>query len=125
MLVTIPACLHQHDPHLLYTLSAIQVAVILDRLDMLDLERIEDFICGLQQDDGSFVGDAWKEVDTRVSFCAVAALSLMGKLETADIDLDKVWSLTQFYSVDISQSRIGVNKCVFYKRTIKVCVSCC
>ena len=121
MLVTIPACLHQHDPHLLYTLSAIQVAVILDRLDMLDLERIEDFICGLQQDDGSFVGDAWKEVDTRFSFCAVAALSLMGKLETADIDLDQVWSLTQFYSVGISQSRIGV----FYKRTIKVCVSCC
>jgi len=79
----------QHDPHLLYTLSAIQVAVILDRLDMLDLERIEDFICGLQQDDGSFVGDAWKEVDTRFSFCAVAALSLMGKLETADIDLDQ------------------------------------
>ena len=37
----------------------------------------------------------------------------------------QVWSLTQFYSVDFSQSRIGVNKCVFYKRTIKVCVSCC
>ena len=37
----------------------------------------------------------------------------------------QVWSLTQFYSVDFSQSRIGVNKCVFYKRTIKVWVSCC
>ena len=37
----------------------------------------------------------------------------------------KVWSLTQFYTVDFSQSRIGVSKCVFYKRTIKVCVSCC
>ena len=37
----------------------------------------------------------------------------------------QVWSLTQFYSVEFSQSRIGVNKCVFYKRTIKVCVSCC
>ena len=37
----------------------------------------------------------------------------------------QVWSLTQFYSVDISQSRIIVNKCVFYKRTIKVYVSCC
>ena len=29
-----------------------------------------------------------------------------------------------FYSVDFSQSRIGVKKCVFIKRTIKVCVSC-
>ena len=38
---------------------------------------------------------------------------------------DQVWSLTQFYSVDYSKSRIGVKKCVFNKRTIKVCVSCC
>ena len=30
----------------------------------------------------------------------------------------QVWSLTQFYSVDFSHSRIGVNKCVFNKRTI-------
>ena len=37
----------------------------------------------------------------------------------------KVWSLTQFYSVDFSKSRIYVKKCVFNKRTIKVCVSCC
>ena len=37
----------------------------------------------------------------------------------------QVWSPTQFYSVDFSQSRIGVKKCVFNKRTIKVCVSCC
>ena len=36
-----------------------------------------------------------------------------------------VWSLTRFYSVDFSQSRIRLNKCVFNKRTIKVCVSCC
>ena len=39
-------------------------------------------------------------------------------------ELLQVWSLTQSYSVDFSQSRIGVNKCVFYKRTIKVCISC-
>ena len=38
---------------------------------------------------------------------------------------DQVWSLTQFYSVDFSKSRISVKKCVFNKRTIKVCVSCC
>ena len=37
----------------------------------------------------------------------------------------QVWSPTQFYSVDFSKSRIGVNKCVFNKRTIKVCGSCC
>ena len=41
------------------------------------------------------------------------------------LDDVQVWSLTQFYSVDFSQSRIGVNKCVFWKRTIKVCITCC
>ena len=35
-----------------------------------------------------------------------------------------VWSVTQFYSGDSWQSKIGVKKWVFYKRTIKVCVSC-
>ena len=37
----------------------------------------------------------------------------------------QVWSLTQFYSVEFSKSRIDVKKCVFNKRTIKVCVICC
>ena len=33
---------------------------------------------------------------------------------------EQVWSLTQFYSVDFSKSRIDVKKRVFNKRTIKV-----
>ena len=41
------------------------------------------------------------------------------------IGITQVWSLTQFYSLDFSQSRIDVKKCVFNKRTFKVCVSCC
>ena len=40
-------------------------------------------------------------------------------------NIQQVWSLTQFYSVEFSKSRIDVEKCVFNKRTIKVCVSCC
>ena len=42
-----------------------------------------------------------------------------------NLALYQVWSLTQFYSVDFSNSRIGEKKCVFDKRTIKVCISCC
>ena len=42
--------------------------------------------------------------------------------------VDQVWSLNQFYSVNFLLSRINVSKCLketlFYKRTIKVCVSC-
>ena len=37
----------------------------------------------------------------------------------------QVWSLTQFYSVVFSKSRNNAKKCVFNKRTIKVCFSCC
>ena len=51
-----------------------------------------------------------------------------GTLDQNSISIEsgchQVWSLTQFYSVDFTQSRIGVKKCVFNKRTIKVCVSC-
>ena len=38
--------------------------------------------------------------------------------------LPQVWQLAQFYSVDLSKSRIGGKKCVFNKRTVKVCISC-
>ena len=45
-------------------------------------------------------------------------------LEVCESSNPQVWSLTQFYSVDFSKSRIGVNKCVFNRRKIKVCISC-
>ena len=51
--------------------------------------------------------------------------ALLMRHDQVSLPKDQVWSLTQFYSVDFSQSRTSVNKCVFYKRTIKVCVSCC
>ena len=49
-----------------------------------------------------------------------------GLLEGDLAGVAQVWSLTQLlYSVDFSKSRIGVKKCVFDKRTIKICISCC
>ena len=33
-------------------------------------------------------------------------------------------TITQFDSLDFLQSKIGVKKCVFNKRKIKVCISC-
>jgi len=76
----------KHDPHLLYTLSAIQIAAERNTLDKLDKEKLVNYIKSLQQEDGSFVGDKWGEVDTRFSFCAVAALALLGELNAIDID---------------------------------------
>lgn len=39
---------------------------------------------------GSFAGDEWGEIDTRFTYCAVAALSLLGRLD--DLDKDKTVS---------------------------------
>lgn len=75
----------KHDPHLLYTLSAIQILVLYNELDMIDLDAVIKFIQSLQQEDGSFYGDKWGEVDTRFSFCALACLSLMGRLDAVNV----------------------------------------
>lgn len=81
----IGACLN-HDPHLLYTLSAVQIACILDSVDKLPVDGIVKYVVSLQKEDGSFMGDKWGEVDTRFSFCAVACLSLLGRLDSIDVD---------------------------------------
>lgn len=70
-----------HDPHILYTLSAIQILCIYEALNEIDCEAVVRYVSGLQQFDGSFFGDKWGEVDTRFSFCAVAILTLLGRME--------------------------------------------
>jgi len=70
-----------HDGHLLYTLSALQILVIADYdLNQLAVENIVSFIVSLQQDDGSFAGDHWGEIDTRFSYCALSVLSLLSSV---------------------------------------------
>jgi geranylgeranyl transferase type-2 subunit beta len=46
---------------------------------MMALESVD--IKALQQDDGSFCGDEFGENDTRFLYCAVASLSLLGRLQ--------------------------------------------
>lgn len=74
-----------HDPHLLHTLSAIQVACILKRENELPVDKIVNYIRNLQQPNGGFFGDKWGELDSRFSFCAVASLSLLKRLDAIDI----------------------------------------
>ncbi|KAG2579891.1 hypothetical protein PVAP13_6NG311900 [Panicum virgatum] len=69
-----------HDPHVLYTLSAVQVLCLFDRLDVLDIDKVADYVAGLQNEDGSFSGDVWGEVDTRFSYIALCTLSLLHRL---------------------------------------------
>ncbi|CAF5185250.1 unnamed protein product, partial [Rotaria magnacalcarata] len=75
-----------HDPHLLYALLAVQLLVQLNRTDLIDKQSLCSYIKQLQQDDGSFIGNQWGEIDTRFSFCAVACLKLIDSLDTIDID---------------------------------------
>ncbi|KAL5013014.1 hypothetical protein ScPMuIL_011565 [Solemya velum] len=87
-----------HDPHLLYTLSAVQVLVLYDAVDCVDVGKVIEFVKTLQEEDGSFTGDKWGEVDTRFSFCAVACLALLGQLDAIDVDkaVDFVTSCQNF-----------------------------
>lgn len=89
-----------HDPHLLYTLSAIQLLLLCDKdigspastLVEAELggatgvEGLVRWLAGLQKPDGSFSGDMLGEDDTRHSYSAVAALALLGRLhDTIDV----------------------------------------
>lgn len=78
-----------HDSHILHTLSAVQVLVILEKCieEYIDVDRCVNYIKSLQQEDGCFFGDKWGEIDTRFSFCALATLKLLKRL--GDINLNK------------------------------------
>ncbi|KAI9339224.1 protein geranylgeranyltransferase type II [Zopfochytrium polystomum] len=69
-----------HDPHLLYTLSAVQILATLNGLDRIDRDQVAAYVGSLQRPDGSFSGDEWGEVDTRFSYCALSCLSLLNRL---------------------------------------------
>ncbi|KAL8790731.1 MAG: hypothetical protein Q9195_006209 [Heterodermia aff. obscurata] len=73
-----------HDPHMLYTVSAVQILVTIDAVDELEKhceggkKRVGEFIASLQdRDNGSFAGDEWGETDTRFLYGALNALSLL------------------------------------------------
>jgi geranylgeranyl transferase type-2 subunit beta len=75
-----------HDAHLLYTLSAIQILIMADYdVKQLPTEGIIQFIVSLQQEDGSFAGDQWGEIDTRFSYCALSALSILSSFDRIDL----------------------------------------
>lgn len=101
-----------HDSHILYTLSAIQVMVTLDALDAINVDKAVDCkepptyqtnnrsdppffidIVKLQNEDGSFSGDKWGELDSRFSYIALSALSLMKRLDAVDVPKAVEWIL--------------------------------
>ncbi|KAL6527187.1 hypothetical protein OROGR_016277 [Orobanche gracilis] len=94
-----------HDPHVLFTLSAIQVLALFDKIDVLDIEKVANcifrsviifnlqfwgqyrtYIASLQNEDGSFAGDMWNEVDTRFSYIALCSLAILQRLEKVNVE---------------------------------------
>lgn len=53
----------------------------------MDLSHVPStVILSLQQPSGVFAGDRFGETDTRFLYCAVSALSLLGRLDALDYD---------------------------------------
>lgn len=78
-----------HDPHMLYTLSALQILALIGELDRVDRDKVARWVLSLQQEDGSFFGDKWGEVDTRFSYCAISCLAILGKKDEHCAAIDK------------------------------------
>ncbi|MCJ1263304.1 hypothetical protein MMC22_003174 [Lobaria immixta] len=81
-----------HDPHMLYTVSAIQILVTIDAIDELDKhgangkDRAGHYIANLQdRNTGAFAGDEWGETDTRFLYGALNALSLLHLTSLVDV----------------------------------------
>lgn len=82
-----------HDPHMLYTVSAVQILATLDAWNELEQhtqggrEKIGRYIASLQDPaTGSFAGDSWGEKDTRFLYGAFNALSLLGLMHLVDVE---------------------------------------
>jgi geranylgeranyl transferase type-2 subunit beta len=57
-----------------------------DALGEIDQQKTAQWVASLQNEDGSFNGDKWGEVDTRFSYCAISALSLLNRLDLIDVN---------------------------------------
>lgn len=81
----ISGCIN-HDPHILHTLSAVQILCLYDNLNTIDIDGVVKYVKNLQLPDGSFMGDKWGEIDTRFSFCAVMILSLLKRMDAINVN---------------------------------------
>ena len=64
-----------------YTLSALQILAICDKMETIDADRVAVFIKGLYQPDGSFITDKYGELDMRFIYCAVQSMALLKRLD--------------------------------------------
>ncbi|XP_042496042.1 geranylgeranyl transferase type-2 subunit beta 1-like isoform X2 [Macadamia integrifolia] len=109
-----------HDPHLLYTLSTVQILTLLDKIDVLDIdknsisicrfsyiaicclsilrhlekinvEKAVDYVVRCKNLDGGFGSTPGGESHAGQIFCCVGALAITGSLHHIDRDLLGWW----------------------------------
>ena len=86
-------------------------------------------VAKLQRGDGSFMGDEWGEIDTRFSYCALSALSIIGHLEAVDVGkaaafIDKCQNFDGgFGSMPGAESHAGQS--MFFRVLLLNFVFCC
>ncbi|KAB1210110.1 Geranylgeranyl transferase type-2 subunit beta [Morella rubra] len=102
-----------HDPHILYTLSAVQNLALFDKLNVLDVDKVLLYSCMLslilcrlnkinvekavsyivscKNLDGGFGSTPGGESHAGQIFCCVGALAIMGSLHHIDKDLLGWW----------------------------------
>ncbi|CAO1627245.1 unnamed protein product [Sympodiomycopsis kandeliae] len=78
----------RHDAHILNTLSAIQILAIKGRLEVLDREKVIQYILSLRNPSTNlFFGDESRlEEDTRFLYCSVSALAHLNALDRLDTE---------------------------------------
>lgn len=84
-----------HDSHLLHTLSALQLLALCGSGSGSSARPLQEdpaaaaatvaYLARLQQPSGAFAGDAWGELDTRFTYCALQAAALLGRLDALDV----------------------------------------
>lgn len=95
----------EHDAHMLYTLSALQILALCGKLDRVDRDQVAGYIKAMQLDDGSFQGDKWGEVDTRFSYCAFQSLAIIGRLPSKEVEIGPV-------EIDLPKAVAFIKACI-------------
>jgi len=77
------------DSHITSTHYALLTLAQFNSLNLISAESIALYIKSLQNNDGSFKGDEYAETDSRFSYCAVAILKILNKLNENYINIPK------------------------------------
>jgi hypothetical protein len=72
-IVTIYFMLRKHNfRHKLHAVRLPQILSLYDNVNVLDVDKVVEYVRGLQQEDGSFAGDKWGEFTLCLGFCTMS-----------------------------------------------------